>query len=119
MAVKMLVDRSQQSGSRVHRVQMDEEELLQIRLEAKDDLKTAYAMLNERYSAPAEKAMSLDELSELDGSGAGAAKKSSSLKGSDSGSQAIASHSTVRPAQLLTNVSTPHACPPYFCVGRR
>lgn len=93
-------------------MQMDEEELLQIRLEAKDDLKTAYAMLNERYSAPAEKAMSLDELSELDGSGGAAAKKSSSLKGSDAGSDAGGTHSTVRPASLLTVVRPPS--PPHF-----
>lgn len=85
-------------------MQIDEEELLQIRLEAKDDLKAAYALLNERYSAPAQKAMSLDELSEFDGSG-GAAKKSSSLKGgSDAASDAGPSHCTVHAAKLLTTV---------------
>lgn len=96
--------------ARVVFLQIDEEELLQIRLEAKDDLKSAYAMLNERYSAPAEKAMSLDELSELEGSGgATAAKKSGSLKGSDIGSEIGGpAHAFVKPAKLLTSV-----CPPF------
>lgn len=86
---------------------MDDEALLQMRLEAKDELKTAYTMLNDRYAAPAEKAMSLDELSELEGSGGAGKKNTSSLKGSDAASDAGPAHTTVRPAKLLTTVCLP------------
>lgn len=50
-------------------MQVPDEELLQMHLDAKDNLKNAYAMLNDQYSAPTNKALSFDALRELDSNG--------------------------------------------------
>jgi hypothetical protein len=50
-------------------MQVNDEELLQMHLDAKDNLRSAYAMLNDQYSAPTAKALNMDALAELDSNG--------------------------------------------------
>jgi hypothetical protein len=92
-------------------VQMDDDELLQMHLDAKDNLRSAYAMLNEQYSAPQAKSLSMDALSELES--AGQKKHSDSLKSDDDHKGLHGTHGThtthddnlgAAPVQMLTHV---------------
>jgi hypothetical protein len=62
-------------------MQVNDEELLQMHLDAKDNLRSAYAMLNDQYSAPNDKPLTIDALTELEGSGAKKSMDNSDGKG--------------------------------------
>lgn len=62
---------------------MPDEELLQMHLDAKDNLKSAYAMLNDQYSAPTNKSLTIDALTELDSNGLKRSSDNSDNKSDD------------------------------------
>lgn len=50
-------------------MQVNDDELLQMHLDAKENLRSAYAMLNDQYSTPTAKPLTIDALTELDSNG--------------------------------------------------
>lgn len=103
-------------------MQVNDEELLQMHLDAKDNLRSAYAMLNDQYSAPTSKPLTIDALNELDSNGL---KKSSENSDSKSDEQEFRKPAKQGPEDecedpvgaaavpLLTHVR-PSGTPPYF-----